>query len=150
MANGIIIIDKPADWTSMDVCAKLRGILKTKKVGHAGTLDPMATGVLPVFCGGASKAVDLQLDHDKAYRAVLRLGQRTDTGDITGTALETAPVTVGESELKAVLPQFTGLDALYFATPMADFLSIFVTVIFIIVEMRRLRKLERGEITAKF
>ena len=57
MANGIIIIDKPADWTSMDVCAKLRGILKTKKVGHAGTLDPMATGVLPVFVGQATRGV---------------------------------------------------------------------------------------------
>ena len=68
----------------------------------------MATGVLPVFCGGASKAVDLQLDHTKAYRAVLRLGQRTDTGDVTGTVLETAPVTAGEQELLAVLPQFLG------------------------------------------
>ena len=86
--------------------AKLRGVLGTRKLGHSGTLDPMATGVLPVFCGGASKAVDLQLDHDKAYRAVLRLGQRTDTGDITGTVLETAPVTAGERELQAVLPQF--------------------------------------------
>ena len=57
MANGIIIIDKPADWTSMDVCAKLRGILKTKKIGHAGTLDPMATGVLPVFVGHATRGV---------------------------------------------------------------------------------------------
>ena len=88
--------------------AKLRGVLGTRKLGHSGTLDPMATGVLPVFCGGASKAVDLQLDHDKAYRAVLRLGQRTDTGDITGTVLETAPVTAGERELQAVLPQFVG------------------------------------------
>ena len=96
------------DWTSFDVVAKLRGVLGTRKLGHSGTLDPMATGVLPVFCGGASKAVDLQLDHDKAYRAVLRLGQRTDTGDITGTVLETAPVTAGERELRAVLPQFVG------------------------------------------
>ncbi|MEF2762221.1 MAG: tRNA pseudouridine(55) synthase TruB, partial [Faecalibacterium prausnitzii] len=72
------------------------------------TLDPMATGVLPVFCGGASKAVDLQLNHDKTYRATLRLGARTDTGDSTGTVLETAPVTAGEKELLAVLPQFIG------------------------------------------
>ena len=92
----------------LDVIAKLRGILGTRKLGHSGTLDPMATGVLPVFCGGASKAVDLQLDHTKAYRAVLRLGQRTDTGDVTGTVLETAPVTAGEQELLAVLPQFLG------------------------------------------
>ena len=80
MMQGILIVDKPTDWTSFDVIAKLRGILGTRKLGHSGTLDPMATGVLPVFCGGASKAVDLQLDHTKAYRAVLRLGQRTDTG----------------------------------------------------------------------
>ena len=64
--QGILIVDKPTDWTSFDVIAKLRGILGTRKLGHSGTLDPMATGVLPVFCGGASKAVDLQLDHTKA------------------------------------------------------------------------------------
>ena len=108
MMQGILIVDKPTDWTSFDVIAKLRGILGTRKLGHSGTLDPMATGVLPVFCGGASKAVDLQLDHTKAYRAVLRLGQRTDTGDMTGTVLETTPVTAGEQELLAVLPQFLG------------------------------------------
>ena len=106
--QGILIVDKPTDWTSFDVIAKLRGILGTRKLGHSGTLDPMATGVLPVFCGGASKAVDLQLDHTKAYRATLRLGVRTDTGDSTGTVLETAPVTAGETELRAVLPQFVG------------------------------------------
>ena len=108
MMQGILIVDKPTDWTSFDVIAKLRGILGTRKLGHSGTLDPMATGVLPVFCGGASKAVDLQLDHTKAYRAVLRLGARTDTGDVTGTVLETAPVTAGEKELLEVLPQFVG------------------------------------------
>ena len=106
--QGILIVDKPTDWTSFDIIAKLRGILGTRKLGHSGTLDPMATGVLPVFCGGASKAVDLQLDHTKAYRAVLRLGARTDTGDSTGTVLETAPVTAGEKELLDVLPQFIG------------------------------------------
>ena len=108
MMQGILIVDKPMDWTSFDVVAKLRGVLGTRKLGHSGTLDPMATGVLPVFCGGASKAVDLQLDHDKSYRATLRLGARTDTGDITGTVLETAPVTAGEKELLAVLPRFVG------------------------------------------
>ena len=108
MMQGILIIDKPTDWTSFDVIAKLRGILGTRKLGHSGTLDPMATGVLPVFCGGASKAVDLQLDHTKAYRAVLKLGARTDTGDVTGTVLETAPVTAGEKELLEVLPRFVG------------------------------------------
>ena len=106
--QGILIVDKPMDWTSFDVVAKLRGVLGTRKLGHSGTLDPMATGVLPVFCGGASKAVDLQLNHDKSYRAVLKLGARTDTGDVTGTVLETAPVTAGEGELLAVLPQFIG------------------------------------------
>ena len=108
MMQGILIVDKPTDWTSFDVIAKLRGILGTRKLGHSGTLDPMATGVLPVFCGGASKAVDLQLDHTKVYRAVLKLGARTDTGDVTGTVLETAPVTAGEKELLEVLPQFVG------------------------------------------
>ena len=106
--QGILIVDKPMDWTSFDVVAKLRGVLGTRKLGHSGTLDPMATGVLPVFCGGASKAVDLQLNHDKTYRATLRLGARTDTGDSTGTVLETAPVTAGEKELLAVLPVFCG------------------------------------------
>ncbi len=106
--QGILIVDKPTDWTSFDVIAKLRGVLGTRKLGHSGTLDPMATGVLPVFCGGASKAVDLQENHDKTYRAVLRLGTRTDTGDVTGTTLETAPVTAGEAELLAVLPRFEG------------------------------------------
>ena len=106
--QGILIVDKPTDWTSFDVIAKLRGILGTRKLGHSGTLDPMATGVLPVFCGGASKAVDLQLDHSKAYRATLKLGARTDTGDVTGTVLETAPVTAGEKELLEVLPRFVG------------------------------------------
>ena len=106
--QGILIVDKPTDWTSFDVIAKLRGILGTRKLGHSGTLDPMATGVLPVFCGGASKAVDLQLDHTKAYRATLKLGARTDTGDVTGSVLETAPVTAGEKELLEVLPRFVG------------------------------------------
>ena len=106
--QGILIVDKPTDWTSFDVIAKLRGILGTRKLGHSGTLDPMATGVLPVFCGGASKAVDLQLDHTKAYRATLKLGARTDTGDVTGTVLETSPVTAGEKELLEVLPRFVG------------------------------------------
>ena len=106
--QGILIVDKPAGWTSFDVIAKMRGVLGTRKLGHSGTLDPMATGVLPVFCGGASKAVDLQLNHDKTYRATLRLGSRTDTGDSTGTVLESRPVTAGEAELKEILPRFVG------------------------------------------
>ena len=103
--NGILPVDKPAGWTSFDVLAKLRGALGTRKLGHSGTLDPMATGVLAVFIGKATSAADRQLDHDKTYEATLRLGLRTDTGDITGTVLETAPVTAGEKELLAVLPR---------------------------------------------
>lgn len=106
--QGVLVVDKPAGWTSFDVIAKLRGVLGTRKLGHSGTLDPMATGVLPVFCGAASKAVDLQLNHDKTYRAVLRLGLRTDTGDITGTVLESARPCAGEAELLSVLPRFVG------------------------------------------
>ena len=106
--NGILPVDKPAGWTSFDVLAKLRGALGTRKLGHAGTLDPMATGVLAVFIGRATAAADRQPDHDKTYEATLRLGLRTDTGDVTGTVLESAPVTAGEAELRAVLPRFTG------------------------------------------
>ena len=106
--TGVLCICKPAEITSFGVVAKVRGITRERKAGHTGTLDPMATGVLPVFCGGASKAVDLQLDHTKAYRATLKLGARTDTGDVTGTVLETAPVTAGEKELLEVLPRFVG------------------------------------------
>ena len=108
MANGIIIIDKPAGWTSMDVCAKLRGILKTKKIGHAGTLDPMATGVLPVFVGQATRAVSFAEGGEKEYVAGLRLGRTTNTQDTEGETLTQSPVTVGQEELKAVLPRFTG------------------------------------------
>ena len=101
--QGILVVDKPEGFTSFDVVAKLRGICGTRRIGHGGTLDPMATGVLPVFFGGASKAVDLQLDHTKTYQAVLRLGSRTDTGDITGTVLESRPVTAGEQQLLCLL-----------------------------------------------
>ena len=108
MADGIIIIDKPAGWTSMDVCGKLRGILKTKKVGHAGTLDPMATGVLPVFVGSATKAVSFAESGDKEYIAGLRLGVTTDTQDTSGNVLAQSPVCVTREALEAVLPRFTG------------------------------------------
>jgi tRNA pseudouridine55 synthase len=108
MADGIVIIDKPTDWTSMDVCAKLRGILKTKKVGHAGTLDPMATGVLPVFVGQATRAVSFAEKGEKEYLAGVRLGLVTNTQDVTGEVLERRPVTVSRAELEAVLPRFSG------------------------------------------
>lgn len=108
MPDGIIIIDKPTGWTSMDVCAKLRGILREKRIGHAGTLDPMATGVLPVFVGRATKAVQFAENGRKEYHAVLKLGTVTDTQDTTGTVLETHPVTVGADEVRAALEHFTG------------------------------------------
>ena len=108
MPNGIVIIDKPQGWTSMDVCAKLRGILHEKRVGHAGTLDPMATGVLPVFVGQATKAVSFAEGGQKVYEAVLQLGLVTDTQDTTGETLEERAVTVTEDEVRAALPRFLG------------------------------------------
>ena len=108
MPNGIVIIDKPAGWTSMDVCAKLRGILQERRIGHGGTLDPMATGVLPVFVGNATKAVEFADKSDKEYIAGLRLGLTTNTQDTTGEILETRPAGVGREELEAALSRFTG------------------------------------------
>ena len=103
MPDGILIIDKPTGWTSMDVCAKLRGIFREKRIGHAGTLDPMATGVLPVFVGRATKAVQFAENGRKEYRAVLKLGTVTDTQDTTGAVLEAHPVTVGADEVRDIL-----------------------------------------------
>ena len=108
MPNGILIIDKPQGWTSMDVCAKLRGIFHEKRVGHAGTLDPMATGILPVFLGRATRGVEFASEGAKEYRAVLRLGQVTDTQDVTGTVLEERSVSVTREQLEGVLPRFRG------------------------------------------
>ena len=106
--NGVLIIDKSAGWTSMDVCAKLRGVFHEKRVGHAGTLDPMATGVLPVFLGRATRAVEFAADSDKEYWAGIKLGVITDTQDTTGTVLEQRPVTADRAALEALLPRFTG------------------------------------------
>lgn len=108
MADGIIIIDKPQDWTSMDVCAKLRGIFHERRIGHAGTLDPMATGVLPVFVGRATRAVEFASESEKEYVAGLRLGVETNTQDTTGTVLAKRPVSVSQAELEQVLGQFRG------------------------------------------
>ena len=108
MANGIVIIDKPTDWTSHDVVAKLRGILHEKRIGHAGTLDPMATGVLPVFVGRATRAVEFAAEREKEYIAGLRLGVVTDTQDSTGTTLETHPVSVTAEQLEHTLSAFRG------------------------------------------
>lgn len=108
--QGILIVDKPAGFTSFDVVAKLRGICKTRKIGHGGTLDPMATGVLPVFVGSAAKAVDMQERAEKEYVARMKLGARTDTGDSTGAVIETrdVPVSLDTAALRAALPHFLG------------------------------------------
>ncbi|MBQ1405535.1 MAG: tRNA pseudouridine(55) synthase TruB [Oscillospiraceae bacterium] len=108
MANGILIVDKPAGWTSQDVAAKLRGVFHEKRVGHGGTLDPMATGVLPIFIGRATRAVPFFEHADKVYEAGLRLGLVTDTQDVTGRTLETHEVDVTQAQLEAALDKFRG------------------------------------------
>lgn len=106
--GGVLVVDKPAGWTSMDVCAKLRGVFGQKRVGHGGTLDPMATGVLPVFLGRATRAVEYVTEGEKEYIASLRLGLTTDTQDTTGTVLEERDVDVTGERLSQVLERFTG------------------------------------------
>ncbi len=106
--NGVINIYKEKGYTSHDVVAKLRGILKMKRIGHTGTLDPEAEGVLPVCLGTATKLCDILTDKIKAYRAVIRFGIATDTEDMTGQVIQQLPVTVGEQELKIVLQRFIG------------------------------------------
>ena len=108
MPNGIIVIDKPQEWTSMDVCAKLRGLFHEKRIGHAGTLDPMATGVLPVFVGRATRAVEFADKSDKEYVAGLKLGLVTNTQDTAGEILEHHPVHVTAQQLESVLDSFRG------------------------------------------
>ena len=108
MASGILIIDKPAGWTSMDVCAKLRGVFHEKRVGHGGTLDPMATGILPVFIGRATRAVEFAEKSGKEYIAGIKLGVITNTQDITGEVLEQRPVQVSREQLEAALERFRG------------------------------------------
>lgn len=106
--NGILLIDKPAGFTSHDVVAKLRGILRERRIGHSGTLDPMATGLLVVFVGRATRAVEFAENHEKEYIAGLRPGLRTDTQDTSGTELSRTDAAVSEEALLAVLPEFTG------------------------------------------
>lgn len=106
--NGILLIDKEPDWTSNDVVAKLKGILHQRRIGHSGTLDPMATGLLVVFVGRATRAVEFAEGHDKRYLASLRLGIDTDTQDTSGTVLERRPVSVNRDELEAALNNFKG------------------------------------------
>ena len=108
MASGILVVEKPAGWTSMDVCAKLRGVFHEKRVGHGGTLDPMATGILPVFIGRATRAVEFAEKSDKEYIAGLKLGVVTNTQDTTGEILEEHSVQVSREQLEAALEKFRG------------------------------------------
>lgn len=106
--NGILNINKPEGWTSQDVVAKLRGRLHVRRVGHTGTLDPMATGVLPVCFGKATRIIEYYDDDFKTYEAEMKLGMVTDTLDITGTVLETKPVDVSEEDVIQAIDSFRG------------------------------------------
>lgn len=107
--NGILCMNKPQDFTSFDVIGKLRGILHMKRLGHTGTLDPMATGVLPILVGTATKACDILPNQDKTYQATVVFGKATDTLDIWGKPLQDYPEQhVTEAALRAILPEFLG------------------------------------------
>ena len=106
--NGIVIIDKPQGWTSQDVTARLRRVFQTRRIGHGGTLDPMATGVLPVFVGRATRGVEFFEHAEKTYETVLRLGLTTDTEDISGTVLTEQDAFVTGEMLEEVLQKFRG------------------------------------------
>ena len=108
MINGVINIYKERGFTSHDVVAKLRGILKQKKIGHTGTLDPDAEGVLPVCLGKGTRLCDMLTDHSKVYEAVLLLGQSTDTQDVSGTVLQEASVEVSEEKVREAIMSFVG------------------------------------------
>ena len=106
--NGIIIIDKPQEWTSNDVVSRLRRVFNTRRIGHGGTLDPMATGVLPVFVGRATRGVEFFEHAEKVYETTIRFGLTTDTEDITGKVLAETEVSLTEEDLQKVLPRFRG------------------------------------------
>ena len=106
--NGIVIVDKPQEWTSQDVTARLRRVFGTRRIGHGGTLDPMATGVLPVFVGRGTRGVEFFEHAEKTYEATLLLGTTTDTEDTSGTVLEQKEVHISETEFLSILPQFRG------------------------------------------
>ena len=108
MYNGVINIYKEKGFTSHDVVAKMRGILQQKKIGHTGTLDPEAVGVLPVCLGNATRLADMLTDRDKEYEAVMRLGVTTDTQDMSGTVLEEKPVLASAAEVEAAMESFVG------------------------------------------
>ena len=106
--NGIVIIDKPQEWTSNDVVSRLRRVFNTRRIGHGGTLDPMATGVLPVFVGRATRGVEFFEHAEKVYETTVRFGLTTDTEDITGKTITECEVSLTESDLIDVLPKFRG------------------------------------------
>ena len=106
--NGIVIVDKPQGWTSQDVTARLRRVYATRRIGHGGTLDPMATGVLPVFVGRATRGVEFFEHAEKTYDTVLLLGRTTDTQDVTGATLAEKPVHLSPADIERVLPRFRG------------------------------------------
>jgi tRNA pseudouridine55 synthase len=106
--SGVIAVNKPRDWTSFDVIGKLRGVLHIKRLGHGGTLDPMATGVLPVFVGKATRCCDILPDKRKCYRAGFRFGLTSDTQDITGRVLSQSDEAVSREDIERLLPEFTG------------------------------------------
>lgn len=106
--NGIVIVDKPQEWTSQDVTARLRRVFQTRRIGHGGTLDPMATGVLPVFVGRGTRGVEFFEHAEKTYEAALLLGRITDTEDVFGNTLEERPVDVTQEALLEILSQFRG------------------------------------------
>lgn len=106
--SGILLVDKPAGWTSHDVVAKLRGLFHERRIGHSGTLDPMATGLLVVFIGRATRAVEFAEAQEKEYIADLRLGLVTDTQDTTGNVLKESEVNVTKAQLEAALSKFRG------------------------------------------
>ncbi|MBQ7801024.1 MAG: tRNA pseudouridine(55) synthase TruB [Oscillospiraceae bacterium] len=108
MMNGIVIVDKPREWTSQDVTARLRRVFNTRRIGHGGTLDPMATGVLPVFVGRATRGVEFFEHAEKTYETTLRLGLTTDTEDIWGNVLTQQEVHISETEFSAILQGFRG------------------------------------------
>ena len=106
--NGIVIVDKPQEWTSQDVTARLRRVFNTRRIGHGGTLDPMATGVLPVFVGRGTRGVEFFEHAEKTYETVLRLGLTTDTEDVWGETREERPVDFTAQKLEEVLEAFRG------------------------------------------
>ena len=107
--HGVLLLDKPLGWSSNDALQKVKWLLRAEKAGHTGTLDPLASGVLPLCFGAATKFSQLQLDADKTYEAVACLGVRTSTADAEGSVIETRPVKVDDEALKRVVAQFTGL-----------------------------------------